>query len=229
MEGGISFHEAIYGEVEMAMIKRLLPFILAGILLFSGAAFADVFPIEVRSQYYDSRTASWGTGVIWKFEQVEEGTVSVTQSGSDERLVLLQYDKNGHLIRIEQLIKTGGRTVRMNKPATGPVVLSDGFPVPYDYLSPHEDGVKEVVTKKMAAGVTFSSKSRRETAVISVEQAVAESMVDGQQARKFFGKDLKLVKVVKGQEVLVRQLWPEGGSWWVYEETPMRRSWRILP
>jgi hypothetical protein len=40
--------------------------------------------------------------------------------------------------------------------------------------------------------------------------------------------DLIMVTVtdVKGQRV-VRQLWPSDGSWWLYEETPVRRSWLI--
>jgi hypothetical protein len=27
--------------------------------------------------------------------------------------------------------------------------------------------------------------------------------------------------------LVVRQLWPAGGAWWIYEETPLRRSWLI--
>jgi hypothetical protein len=30
----------------------------------------------------------------------------------------------------------------------------------------------------------------------------------------------------KGRPV-VKQLWPAGGSWWLYEETPLRRSWLV--
>jgi hypothetical protein len=27
--------------------------------------------------------------------------------------------------------------------------------------------------------------------------------------------------------LVVRQLWPAAGAWWLYEETPLRRSWLI--
>jgi hypothetical protein len=41
--------------------------------------------------------------------------------------------------------------------------------------------------------------------------------------------ELRLIKAVnlRTDELMVQQLWADDGPWWIYEETPYRRSWQV--
>ena len=210
-------------------MKYLLCLIFSCIVLFPTGAFTGVFPITICSVYLDPRTGQWGSEVRWAFTEISGGEVRVTQEGSEAPVVLLEYDQSGPLQRVEKWIGLGDKKIRVIESRLSPIVLSEGFPVPYDDLAPHDDTIKEAVIKKQAGGVTFSYKAARETRDISVNEAMTENIIDEQMAGKLTGKALRLVIVRKGDALLVRQLWPEGALWWVYEETPIRKSWLVQP
>ena len=210
-------------------MKSLISLIFSCIVLFPTYASTGVFPITISSVYLDSRTGQWASEVRWAFTEISEGEVRVTREGSEDPVVLLEYDQGGRLQRVEKRIGPGDKKIRVIEIPLAPIVLSEGFPVPYDDLAPHDDTIKDAVIKKQAGGATFSYKVRRETRDISLNEAMAENMVNEEMAGNLTGKGLRLITVWKGEELLVRQLWPEGDSWWVYEETPLRKSWRVDP
>ena len=187
----------------------------------------ETFPFTIRSAYLESRTGKWNKETQWTFAQSNEGRISVTLEGAKEPIVVLEYGPDGRIQRIEKKIDQTGKRAPVIEIPSGPLVLSEGFPVPFDYLAPHDDSIRQVMIKKKAGGVTFSFKVAREILEITLDEAMAENMIDEQMARSLAGKGLRLITVRKGEELLVRQLWPEGASWWVYEETPIRKSWRM--
>jgi hypothetical protein len=208
-------------------MKCLLCLIFSCIVLFPICASTGLFPITICSVYLDSRTGQWGSEVRWAFTEISRGKVQVTQEGSEDPVVLLKYDQSGRLQRVEKRIGLGDKKIPVIETPSGPLVLSEGFPVPFDHLAPHDDSIRQAVIKKKAGGATFSFQVARDVLEITLDAAMAENMIDEQMARSLAGKGLKLITVRKGEELLVRQLWPEGASWWVYEETPIRKSWRV--
>ena len=208
-------------------MKSLTCLIFSCIVLLPTYASTAVFPITICSVYLDSRTGQWGKKVRWAFTEISEGGVQVTREGSEDPVVLLEYDQGGRLQRVEKRIGWGDKKLRVIEIALAPIVLSEGFPVPYDNLAPHDDTITEAVIRKQAGGVTFSYKVTREIRDISLDEAMAENMVDEQMPGNLTGKGLRLITVRKGDSLLVRQLWPGGALWWVYEETPLRRSWLV--
>lgn len=208
-------------------MKSLISLIFSCILLFPAYASTGVFPLTIRSVYPDSRTGELKSEVNWAFTEISEGEVRVTREGLEDPVVLLEYDQDGRLKRVEKRIGRGDKKIRVIEIPSCPIVLSEGFPIPYDVLSPHDDTIREAVIKKQAGGMTFSFRVTRETREISLNEAMSENMVNEEMARDLSGKALRLITVRKGEEFLVRQLWPDGASWWVYEETPVRKSWRV--
>ena len=208
-------------------MKYILSLVFSCIVLFSTYTRADIFPITIRSVYLDARTGQWGKDVRWNFTEMSNGRVQVAQEGTRDPVVFLEYDQSRRLTSVEKQIGLGHKKVRVPGTPLGPIVLSEGFPVPYDDLATYDDSIEEMVIKKRAGGVIFSYRVIREIRSISLNQAMTQNMVDEKMARDLSGKALRLITVQKGGAFLVRQLWPDGASWWVYEETPVRKSWRV--
>jgi len=106
------------------------------------------------------------------------------------------------------------------------LLLAPGFPAPCDVL-PVGPQDKECVyqEKREAGGRVFIRSYRVTSAAFSPAEAKEKGWIKAETKAM---SELILVTVTdeKGQ-LAVRQLWPAHGSWWLYEETPMRRSWLI--
>jgi hypothetical protein len=106
------------------------------------------------------------------------------------------------------------------------ILLLPGFPAPCDVLPVGRGDSGGVYEERIEAGGRVFSKSYR---VSSSGFSVGEAMAMGWiRAEDPGGTGLIMVAVTdeKGRPV-VKQLWPADGSWWLYEETPLRRSWLI--
>lgn len=212
----------------MKYFLSLIVVILACLFLPSASAQADVFPITIRSVYFDPQTGRWDREVTWVFSRETEGSINVCPEGTERPVVRLEYGRDGSLKLVEKFVRRGDtRKLIVDRPASS-IVLSGGFPVPYDELAAHDEGVVEVVIRKRAGGSVFSFKISKVTRKIGLDEAVARNMVGGEQVDNLKGKALKLVTVTKEGRFLVRQLWAEGALWWVYEETAVRKSWREM-
>lgn len=103
------------------------------------------------------------------------------------------------------------------------MLLMSGFPVACDILPVHQEGEEKTYSEKTEAGGRTFVKSitvRKET--IAPEKAKDEGWI-----KKGRDDDLVLFSAVDDEgKLMVRQLWAENGDWWLYEETPFRRSWR---
>ena len=191
--------------------------------VFSG----DFFPVTVRSEYYDSRAHTWGNVTLWIFRQESPRGICVSGQGSDESVIILTYDLTGRLEHIEKRIRRGKRFVKIEEVPQSPVVLSQGFPVPFDELLPFDEHLTQANIVKKAGSQTFSYKVTREITGISPSDAVSSGMVDQKTAETLGVQDMRLITIRKAGALVVRQLWAEGEDFWLYEETPLRRSWRV--
>lgn len=107
------------------------------------------------------------------------------------------------------------------------IFLQPGFPLPVDILPV----AKQPEAKKIYA-IQTNSGGRAFKASYTVEKT--EINIDTVRKNDWLKMNipsdaaLQLFTVTDAkQQVISIQLWPEQGEWWLYEETPFRKSWRI--
>ena len=106
------------------------------------------------------------------------------------------------------------------------ILLLPGFPAPCDVLPVGRGDSGGVYEERIEAGGRVFSKSYRVSfAAFSVAEAKAMGWIRVEDPGTA-GLIMVTVTDEKGRPV-VKQLWPADGSWWLYEETPLRRSWLI--
>ncbi|MHB9098557.1 MAG: hypothetical protein ACYC5X_12135 [Syntrophales bacterium] len=106
------------------------------------------------------------------------------------------------------------------------ILLLSGFAVPCDVLPVGRgDGGEAYVERIEAGGRVFSKSYRVSFAAFGVADAKAMGWIRVEDPGKT-GLIMVAVTDERGRPVL-KQLWPADGSWWLYEETPLRRSWLI--
>jgi hypothetical protein len=106
------------------------------------------------------------------------------------------------------------------------ILLLPGFPAPCDVLPVSQGERGGAYGERIEAGGRVFSKSYRVSfAAFNVVDAKAMSWIRVEDPGKA-GLIMVTVTDEKGRPV-VKQLWPADGSWWLYEETPLRRSWLI--
>jgi hypothetical protein len=113
---------------------------------------------------------------------------------------------------------------------TGDLLIVSGVPVPCDVMPVVElfsaDEPKEYEARTSAGGRTFVERIQVSSAPVGVEEARNNGWIKFNVGKK---DTLRLIKAVDliTDELMVQQLWSDDGSWWIYEETPFRRSWRV--
>jgi hypothetical protein len=107
------------------------------------------------------------------------------------------------------------------------LLIVPGFPAPCDILPVSgKEPDKTYEDRIEAGGRIFLKKYRAFWKAVSLEEARANGWL-----KKDIPKPaaLQMITVVDGQEhLVVKQLWDANGTWWLYEETPLRRSWRMF-
>ena len=106
------------------------------------------------------------------------------------------------------------------------MLLLPGFPAPCDVLPVGQGDRGGTYGERIEAGGRVFSKSYRVSfTAFAVADAKAMGWIRGEDPGAA-GLIMVAVTDEKGRPV-VKQLWPADGPWWLYEETPLRRSWRI--
>jgi hypothetical protein len=108
--------------------------------------------------------------------------------------------------------------------------VAPGFPVPCDVL-PAELIAGSVEQKHYDIRRSAGSRSFLEQVTVSFFDVTVPEALEKQWLRENSADhlNLRMVRAVHERtgELIVQQLWLEGGTWWVYEETPYRRSRRV--
>jgi hypothetical protein len=159
----------------------------------------------------------------------------VPETGPDGSTTLRFYQQGGaHLDAVCVLMLppcdsagtitwTGIGKINEKRSDTG-LLLVPGFPAPSDVLPLSELDSGKIYQEKVAAGGrVFSKRYRVEWSSFDISEAKAMGWIKADDPG---ASALIMVTVTdeKGKP-LVRQLWPIDGLWWLYEETPLRRSW----
>lgn len=111
----------------------------------------------------------------------------------------------------------------------GVIYLADGYPVPIDILPVNQEAaVQKYNMEQQGGNRVFLTPYTVSITPISVAAAVEKGWVNAQDFQAV-EVSFHLVSAKKASgKIAARQLWPEDGEWWVYEETPFRRSWRLF-
>ncbi len=105
-------------------------------------------------------------------------------------------------------------------------LLVPGFPAPCDVLPVgdiSEQGLYQ--DRNEAGGSVFVKSYQVTTRPVTPAEAVDSGWIN--DTMPDVGALVMVTATDKRGETVVRQLWPVNGAWWIYEETPIRRSWRI--
>jgi len=106
------------------------------------------------------------------------------------------------------------------------MLLQGGFPVPVDILPIYTEKIRDTITvHEKVGGRTFSR-----TYKVSLTAIDYNSVKENGWLKMNLPDDTKFrtVTVSDNQSKSISlQVWPDNGSWWIYEETQFRRSWRI--
>ena len=123
-------------------------------------------------------------------------------------------------------IQWKGTGKREEKKSGAGILLLPGFPAPCDVLPVGRGDRGGAYGDRIEAGGRVFSRSYQVSfAVFTVADAKAKGWVRIEDPGTA-GLVMVTVTDEKGRPV-VKQLWPADGSWWLYEETPLRRSWLI--
>lgn len=124
-----------------------------------------------------------------------------------------------------QILWKGLAQVQTRSSTNGLLVIP-GFPAPCDILPVEEEGCGKIYREETRAGGRLFKKWYRVICTeVSPEQALDNGWIKSDVADPC---NLQMLTVVDGHDCLiVRQLWSRGGAWWLYEETPLRRSWLV--
>ncbi len=185
---------------------------------------------SVRSEYKPVDLDSNSSKVIWIFNKTEN-YLTVERNGSQKPLLRLKYSTDHSLLEVAGMtIKDGKFIPETIQSYQSPVVLSEGFPVPYDYVSASTDSSDKLIFRKKVGGMVFARKLKKNTTLITVEHAETLGYIDaGIRGELPENKMLQLITLTSGDKTVLRQLWPSNSLWWIYEDTLFRKSWLITP
>jgi hypothetical protein len=124
-----------------------------------------------------------------------------------------------------------GHSVSPDLIRSGDLLIVSGVPIPCDVLPAAKlfstDAPILYEVRQEAGGRTFVERIQVSLVAVTYGEAKNHGWV------KIPEIDIKttfyLIKAVnlRTGELMVQQLWADGQSWWIYDETPYRRSWRI--
>jgi hypothetical protein len=106
------------------------------------------------------------------------------------------------------------------------IMILSNFPAPCDVLPVKTNAEDRVYTQRRSAGgARFMTQYR----IVRKEVAPEEAMKKGWIKEELpIQAPLTMISVVDDRgRVVVKQLWPRNGEWWLYEENDYRRSWLI--
>jgi hypothetical protein len=213
------------GAMLMAMLGLLT--LAADGLAFS---FRPAAALSILSEYGAADAAAPRHTQLWKVapEAGTDGAVTLrffpeAIAGADA-VCVLSLPAPGQA----RTIRWKGVGISGEKQSDTGLLLVPGFPAPCDILPVGEMPAGRVYQEKSeAGGRVFIRTYRLLTRASSVGEARAGGWIRAEAENKV-PSALSMVTVTdeKGR-LVVRQLWPADGAWWIYEETPLRRSWLI--
>jgi hypothetical protein len=193
-----------------------------------AASYRPDTSIRILSQYPDGSNSAPAQTQVWKIvpETLADGAMLLqfflASAGSETAVCELEFSGAGR----DGEVRWRGIGKETEKTCQNNFLLVPGFPAPCDVLPVNNPGDGYVYQdRNEAGGSVFIRKYQVTLQSVTPSEARANGWLD-ENTPDFSG--LVMVTAVDQRgETAVRQLWPINGSWWIYEETPQRRSRRI--
>lgn len=220
-------------ESKKRVIRRV-SIVFAAIVLLIGAGECLAFPyrpaaaVSIQSEYSAFKSSARPHTQVWRVvpETAPDGTTLLRffPEASAEATAVCEIRLPAPGVAGE--IQWSGAAKTGQKKSGAGILLLPGFPAPCDVLPTGTKDSGTVYTEKSEAGGRVFSKSYRVSfEAVSSGQAKAAGWIRAEDPDRT-GLIMASVTDERGRPV-VKQLWSADGSWWLYEETPVRRSWLI--
>lgn len=211
---------------------RLLCYCIAGLCCFSAWAAAE--PYCPYSELHIATTVTKSTPGVPENHMIWRVVPTHTKTGCSLRFLLeddsannaddfavltLQPDKNRAQARM-----LNGDTVH----DTDGLLLYPGSPAPLDVVPSFAGSQARAVTKRTAGGYTFSREYLLSRDIVSTDDDYVKERLDPESISEKELIKITVTDTVSNTVVLVR-LWPKNKDWWIFEETPFRRSRLLTP
>lgn len=191
----------------------------------------------IKSCYKNVATPEFDKIILWTFlaQSINEGRiVTITDSENNVHLTTQMYfNSNNQLVRATDEFTIRGKLKLQEQffDSSGPAVTSNSLP-PINWLN--LDATANRSTTKNVLGLrTFSDNFAISKFYTISQQALSKSMalqlsmVDNTIASNL-SDDLILFTVTDtNSNVIFKQLWDNYLSWWIYDESTLRKSWQI--
>jgi hypothetical protein len=182
-------------------------------------------PIAVETRTVDPDRPGQEAGRTWEIlpGKTPEGAFLLTffRAPADRAFGRLVFKQADNTVVWEG---TGGDMSALKK---GRLLIIPGFPAPCDVLPVsgifESEGSTTYTIRRKVGGRVFADRIRVTAEAFDAAAALKNGWITE-------GSETKGFRLITAQdaatgELMVRQLWPEAGDWWVYEEAPNRRSW----
>ena len=222
-------HKPRWGVTGHIIPGSLLFFLLFS-LLPSGLAGADPYrplsEIRILTEYVAANASQPPRNEIWVVN-LEEGV----DHGWELRFFLNKGESGRPICTVTLLPHANGRNITfqaqgMEGRAYEDIMILSNFPAPCDVLPVKPDAEDRIYTQRRSAGgARFIARYRAVRRDVALGEALDEGWIkEGVQIQT----PLTMISILDDQErTVVKQLWPKGGDWWLYEENNVRRSWLI--
>jgi len=163
-------------------------------------------------------------------------TIAVVESNLSRTLVRFSKEGSegpaGHLIfyPFSREVSWEGAGISGKQLKDEHLLIIPGSPIPMNVLPVNlvlqKSEPVEYKIQSKAGGRTFVEGIRVSAYMVTREQALRAGWLHNEGE---VSSELHLVEAVDADtgDFLVKQLWENSGSWWLYEETLYRRSWRL--
>lgn len=220
---------SIWGVTGHRIPGSLLFFLLFS-LWPSGVAGADPYrllsEIRILTEYVAANSPQSPHTEIWVVNLEER-----MDHDWELRFFLSEGESGESICKVTLFPQASGRSIRFRAPGMEEGIFEDmmvlsNFPAPCDVLPVEPDAEDRIYTQRRSAGgARFIARYRAVREGVAPEEALEKGWIKmGAQIQT----PLTMVSILDDQgRMVVKQLWPKGGDWWLYEESDFRRSWLI--
>jgi len=212
------------------IIPGSLLFFLLSLFLPSGVAGADPYrplsEIRILTEYVAANASEPPRNEIWAVNLEER-----VDHGWALRFFLNEGESGRAICKVTLVPRAGGRNIKfqvsgMEEGAYEEILVLSNFPAPCDVLPVEPDAEDRIYTQRRSAGgARFIARYRAVREDVAPEEAQDKGWIkEGVQIQA----PLTMISILDDQgRMVVKQLWPQGGDWWLYEENDVRRSWLL--
>jgi len=213
------------------MVKKIFPLLVWLLAMAPGVLAAmpyrPLMPVRIISEYKEPVVGSvmrrWV--VMPQVDQAEEESAVLRFLAVDTGTSLCQLRFSGAGSAAAIIFQA--MADKLAETSTNGLLLIPGFPAPVDILpvSQSADGDTTIAQHRTRGGRLFVRQYTLHAETVSATEALEHGWLRAPVPNTMI---LRLFTVHAGgrDNFEVRQLWPVTGDWWLYEETPTRRSWR---